>query len=125
MKRLSLAFCFALLLSPVWAVPPTLRQVNFNARREWDFPAQDIPTSTEIVFNRDVWVTLVSVTNTTAGSLTFSIIDRQGTPKALASNVVIAPNTVYVMKFDGRLCAEGVTWVASGAGLVGYIRGLL
>lgn len=76
-----------------------------------------------------LWVDQIIVANTTAGALTITIQDKQSTPRALFTTVSIAANSTYVVNLvtsdrDGGLkFTSGISWRASGAGLVGSVRG--
>jgi hypothetical protein len=82
-----------------------------------------MPTSSTALFSRDIHITEITVTNTTDGSLTFDISDRQATPLELFSNTPIAARSTYGLAFKGRWMPGGVQAVASGAGLVFSMRG--
>lgn len=123
MKLLSLALSLGLLLQ---AASPTIRLSETKQLKEYDFVPQAVGTgSAEVVFDRDVYVSFIQLTNTTGGALTVTVADRQGTPVHLLSAVSIAANTTFVIKMDPRWCPGGVTWLASGSGVTGYMRGLL
>ncbi len=82
---------------------------------------QPVPTSTTAVAVYDAYLKTVTVTNTTAGALTFTLADAQATPVAVLSAVLIAANTTYVIVFpDSYWCPGGFTVTASGAGLTFY-----
>lgn len=60
----------------------------------------------------------ISVANTTSGAITFTVKDRQTTPRNILAAVSIAGNTSYVMSWpEGIFCSSGINWSASGAGL--------
>lgn len=82
-----------------------------------------VPTSamTDVVTS-DVRLAEITLTNTTAGALTVTVQDKQGSPLAFLSAVSIAANTTYVVETPGlRYMPGGVSWQASGAGIVGYM----
>lgn len=82
---------------------------------------QAVPTSAAIVTSYDAYLKTVTVSNTTAAALTFTLADRQATPVAAMQAVSIAANTSYVIVFpDGYYCPYGFTVTASGAGLNFY-----
>jgi hypothetical protein len=79
---------------------------------------QAVPTSTTSVSTSDAWLKTITVTNTTSGSLTFTVADRQASPIAVLSAVSIAGNTSYVIVFPMLYwCPFGFTVVASSNGL--------
>jgi hypothetical protein len=96
---------------------------NSSQVSEWEIMPQAMPTSSTALFSRDVHITEITVTNTTDGSLTFDISDRQAAPLELFSNTPIAARSTFGLPFKGRLMSGGVQAVASGAGLVFSLRG--
>jgi hypothetical protein len=82
---------------------------------------QAVPTSITAVTSFDAYLQTITITNTTAGALTFTLADRQGTPVAVMSAVSIAANTTYVISFPSLYwCPSGFTVLASGVGLNFY-----
>lgn len=82
---------------------------------------QAVPTSTGVVAASDAYLKTITVTNTTAGALTFTLADRQASPIAVMSAVSIAANTTYVIVFPALYwCPGGFTALASGSGLTMY-----
>lgn len=66
----------------------------------------------------------ISIANTTAGALTFTLKDKQATPRYALAAVSIAANTTYVVAWpEGQFFSGGVNWVASGAGLEASVIG--
>ena len=77
-----------------------------------------VPTSLTAVATQDAYLKTVTVTNTTSGSLTFTLADRQASPVAVLAAVSIAGNTTYVIVFPSPYwCPSGFTALASGSGL--------
>lgn len=82
---------------------------------------QAVPTSTGNVAFVDSYLKSVTVANTTAGAITFTLADRQASPIAVLSAVSIAANTTYVIVFATPYwCPGGFTVLAGGAGLNFY-----
>lgn len=82
---------------------------------------QAVPTSTTVVGASDAYLKTITVTNTTAGALTFTLADRQASPIAVLSAVSVAANTTYLIVFPVPYwCPGGFTVAASGAGLNFY-----
>jgi hypothetical protein len=81
---------------------------------------QAVPASVTVVAIYDAYLQMVTVTNTTAGALTFTLADRQSTPVAVLSAVSIAANTTYVITFPLYWCPGGFTVLAGGSGLNFY-----
>ena len=82
-----------------------------------------VPTSLTPVTSVDSEVWLINVSNPTAGSLNFTVKDSAG--NAIIPTVPIAANseTLAVYNGTGLPAAGGVSWQASGSGLIGCIRG--
>lgn len=87
-----------------------------------------MPTVAADVTTVDTFLKQIRVSNTTAGALTITILDKQDTPRTHTPTVSIAANSVYLdVAPECILMKGGVNWVASGAGLeaeiFGYVRG--
>ena len=81
-----------------------------------------VPTSPADVTTSDARIVEVTLTNTTAGALTVTITDKQASPLAFLSAVSVAANSTYVIETPGlRYMPGGITWSASGSGIVGYV----
>lgn len=120
MRRLALTLLLSMSLS---ATVPTVRESPTKQLKEYDTGiAVAVGTSLEVISSVDVYVTFIQLTNTTAGELTVTVADRQGSPIALLSAVPIAAKTTYVIQLSPRWCSSGVTWIASGSGITGYMR---
>jgi hypothetical protein len=82
---------------------------------------QAVPTSTTAVTTVDAYIRQITVANTSAGAINFTVADRQGTPIAFVPTVAIGPNTLYVVVIPKNYWAPGgFTVLASGSGLVYY-----
>jgi hypothetical protein len=84
---------------------------------------QAVPTSTTVVAASDAYLKVITVSNPTAGAITFTLADRQGSPISVLGAVSIAANTSYIISWpDDRLywCPNGFTVTSSGAGLTFY-----
>lgn len=121
MKRLLLL----LLVSALWATPPTIRRSDLTPLRGVDFDPMLVPDVEEDVFSKSVYLTEITLTNVTAGAVVVTVKDKQGTPRNVLGPLTIAANTTYVIRFDARNCPGGVRWSADTASaVVGYMRGL-
>jgi hypothetical protein len=101
----------------------TLRNAFFNHLPQRDFDPKYVPDSSEDVFTETVYLTEITLTNVTASSVTIQILDKQAIPLAIVDATLPAKQS-YVIRFEGRYCPGGVSWVAGTASaLVGYIRG--
>lgn len=126
MKNLILAL--ALIAAPAFAAdPPTCSTATIPIctmgapAGDVQIKPQAVPTSAGTVTTYDASLKTITVTNTTAGALTFTLADRQASPIAVLSAVSVAANTTYVIVFpNGYWCPNGFTVVASGAGLNYY-----
>jgi hypothetical protein len=94
-----------------------------NSGSDVQLKPQAVPTSTTIITAQDAYLKGVTVSNPTAGAITFSLCDRQAAPICVLPAVSIAANTTYVIVWpELRLywCPFGFTATSSGAGLTYY-----
>lgn len=83
-----------------------------------------VPAVAADVVAKDAIIYQITVANTTAGALTFTVQDKDGTPSEVMDAVSIAANTTYVIAFPfGEPMVGGINWVASGVGLKASIYG--
>lgn len=88
-----------------------------------------VPTSPTDVTTVDTWVRQILVSNTTAAPITFTVKDKQSTPRNIIPTVSIAANSVslVVSAPDAIFAPGGVNWQAGGSGLeaevFGFIKG--
>jgi len=84
-----------------------------------------VPTSPTDIIAVDTYINTIWVANTTAGSLTLLVKDKQGTPATLVPTIAIAANTGTLINFGDscQYCPGGVTWSASNTGLVASVFG--
>ena len=81
-----------------------------------------VPTSTADVVTGDVRVNVITLTNTTGSAITVTVSDKQTSPLDFLTAVSVAANSTYVVEIpDMRLFPGGVSWSASGSGMVGYM----
>jgi hypothetical protein len=92
---------------------------------DYEITPQQVPTSATDMCSQDVHITEIVLTNNTAGAITVSFADKQGTPVPLLPDAVSVPSyTVIAFEFPrGALMVGGITWSASGAGLWARVRG--
>jgi hypothetical protein len=77
---------------------------------------QAVPTTLTTVTSYDSLLDQLTISNTTAGSITVTVQDRQASPVAVLA-APIAAGTTYVISFPkGYLCPGGFAVQASGAG---------
>lgn len=66
----------------------------------------------------------IVICNTTAGAVTFTLKDKQATPRNILTAVSIAANTTYIVSWpEGQYCEGGINWVASATGLEASVVG--
>lgn len=92
-------------------------QINHTNRVAVPALAADVTTKDSIIYQ-------IVIVNTTAGAITITVKDKDGTPSELLPTVNIAANTTYIAVFPyGEHMVGGINWVASGAGLKARIYG--
>lgn len=80
--------------------------------RAWPSASTDLATST-------VFITQLTIRNPTAGTLTFTIADKAGSPLTVYNAHSLAAGAEYTIRTpDGMRFSGGMTTSASGAGLV-------
>ena len=83
-----------------------------------------IPAESEVVFESDVWLEEITLTNRSDGGVSVTVADRQEAPLEILPAVYIPGHSYYGVRFGARFCPGGCTWVASAAdAVVGYLRG--
>lgn len=72
----------------------------------------------------DCNVESIEVQNSTAGTITLTIQDKQTSAKKLWDAVAVDSGQIFEVRYegDGR-CSKGVSWQASATGLVGRLYG--
>jgi hypothetical protein len=79
---------------------------------------QAVPTAAAIVTGISAHLKNVTVSNPTAGALTFTLTDQQAAPIAAIPAVSIPANDTVIFSWPFEyLCPGGFTVLASGAGL--------
>jgi DNA-binding protein len=117
-----------LLLAFGWLHSATITAPNFevtpaNLNIQETTPAL-IPAVDTTVYAKNIWLSEITLTNISAGTVTVTVQDKQTTPREVLSAVSIAAHTTYVIQFGSRYCPNGVSWSASsGTAVVGYLRG--
>lgn len=101
---------------------------NFPAK-ELARGLQAVPTSLTTIpgATDDCYIFQIVVSNTSAGSLNFTLQDNQGTPKILYNAVPVDPSAPLFFSLDelGVMFKTGAKWQASGAGLVAEVVGVV
>ena len=83
-----------------------------------------VPTSTAARTTKTTDVSRISVTNTTASTITYTFTDGSDVVKANISAIPIDPGTAVDFEFRAPIrCDAGIKDVASGAGLLVDIFG--
>lgn len=83
-----------------------------------------VPAVSADLATKDAMIWQIHVSNPTAGAITFTVTDKQATPRNVLPVVSIAANTAYVISWpEGLFCDSGVAWVASGVGLEAAVIG--
>ena len=84
-----------------------------------------VPTSPTDLTTVDTWIRQIYVSNPTGGSITFTVKDKQSTPRNVLGAVAIAANSTSLVMIcpDGLYCPGGVNWSAGGAGLEAEVFG--
>ena len=77
-----------------------------------------VPTVAADVFAKDGQMFQISITNGTAGDLTITVLDKQGTPRGVMRATTVKANSTVSFNWDeGITLSGGMNWVASGVGL--------
>lgn len=83
-----------------------------------------VPAVAADLATTDATIWQIMVCNTTAGAITFTVTDKQATPRYILPAVSIAGNTTYIVSWpEGQYCDSGISWVASGVGLQASLVG--
>lgn len=83
-----------------------------------------VPTSGTDLTTTDTWINQIVLANTTAGSVTVTIADKQGSPLTLVPTVTLSANTLYITVFPFAIkMVGGINWQASGSGVTAEIFG--
>lgn len=87
--------------------------------------AKVIPNaSSETLKAVDCYVSSIDICNETAGALTVTITDNQGTPVEFLKDASIAAKATVSINFNNlRKFKGGIIWQASAAGLNGQLEG--
>ena len=83
-----------------------------------------VPAVATDLTTTDTRIWQITVANTTAGALTFTLKDKQATPRYICAAVSIAANTTYILAWpEGQFGSSGLNWSGSGAGLEASVVG--
>lgn len=101
----------------VYPLPYTLPNHEHHSRGP-------VPTSDTDLVTKTIFVDQITVTNGTAGTITFTVKDKQSTARAVidANNIDAGETVTFDLGFVK--CENGISWSASGAGLTASVRGL-
>ncbi len=84
-----------------------------------------VPTSPTAATSVDAYIVTLTITNTTAGAITFTLTDQQASPTDLMTAVSIAANSTYIVPIPNGAyiwCPGGFKVSAGGAGLNWYAK---
>lgn len=81
----------------------------------------EIPTSPEDIVAENVYLEYVHLTKGTSGSAVVTINDKQGTPLEVFRTIVDSQAPISWQP-KRRYCPGGITWSASGTGVIGYVQ---
>lgn len=123
---LKLGAVFILLLT-LGALAPVLINAASNSTRN-SFPSRrvqpdpgNMSNSLTPVTTADTWVFQITIANKTAGAVTATVQDAQGTPVCILCAVSIAANTTYVIAFpEGQKFESGLSVQASANNSLNY-----
>lgn len=101
----------------------TLDPLPNDFKKEMKTGLVAVPTSLGTLATVDVLVDQLYLRNTSAGSLTVNVCDRSGTPKCVidTGQTITAGQILMFTWPKGEMFRSGLTWVASGSGIVGSI----
>ena len=82
-----------------------------------------VPTGSTALVSVDAFIFQISVSNTTGGSLTFLVTDKNSTGAiTLVPTVPIPANTIIIMSWpEGVKMNGGIQWQAGGSGLTAEV----
>lgn len=82
-----------------------------------------VPNSATDLATKDCTLYSVNICNTTAGAVTFTLTDKQSTPRNVFKAQSIAANTTLAVSWnEGIPMSGGLAWTASAAtSLEGYV----
>lgn len=84
-----------------------------------------VPTSPADVVAFTTFLFQISVANTTASPITFTVKDKQTVPLNIIPTQSIAANVTVVFSWpEGLKCLGGVNWTSGGAGLQAEVFGV-
>ena len=86
-------------------------------------PLAAVPTTVGVVASATTCVTIVALNNTTAGTLTVTVSDNQGSPINDILTFSIPAYSQVIQPLGGVQFTSGVKWVASNTGVTGAVLG--
>ena len=101
---------------------PTVKIADLYQLTPKDIVPVAVPTSAEDVSVGDLYLEELQFTNTSGAALTITVTDKQGSPLSILDTMSIDTKALYIMSFHSRWCPGGLRWVASGSGIVGYVK---
>jgi hypothetical protein len=105
---------FSELTPPLYAASRST--LNTFGRTQISQDLQIVPDSATDLTTTDTWIFQLTVTNTTASAVTFTVKDRATSAKTLMS-VSIAANTMYVVVWpEGQKMKGGINWLSGTTG---------
>jgi hypothetical protein len=119
MKRI--AFALFLVLAVALMAQINVLTSRPILKREFDLDAVFIPATPTTIINQNIWLTSLTLTNTTTTDVQCSIDDLQGSPIPLIPNTVngaIPSGSVYAFSFDKTKMTGGVRWSCATGGVI-------
>jgi hypothetical protein len=129
MKRISIIlFLAAAAAALVWMPPHVHAQavvaypINFSQHQQTT--PGFVPNTITDVWTQDVYLEALTLSNESSSTVTCTIQDKQGTPRAYFKTVSLAANTTYNdAHVPSRWFPGGLSWSCSAASAVtGYLR---
>lgn len=122
MKRTFVTVTLLMFAALAFAVTPTLISLPNNLVFV-EIKPMAVPTSSTSACDSTIWLDSITFSNTTAGDLTVTVVDQQGSPVTALSAVTVAAHSFTVAKLWSYRMEGGFKWTASGAGVNGYFTG--
>lgn len=122
MKRTIVTVTLLVLACVAFGAAPTLITLPNNLVFV-EIKPMAVPTSSTAACDSTIWLDSITFTNTTAGSLTVTVADQQGSPITVLAAVAVPANSFTVAKVWSYRMEGGFKWTASGAGVNGFFNG--
>ena len=128
MKRLLLALLFSAgLVTCAHAQAPAMEVPDTHVYLGWYVPLQPVATTAAQKISRSAFLDYAHFANTSASTITITLMDLgtncSGSPCSFWPAITVLPNQVFTVNLNGLNSQGGLTWVASAAGVNGWLRG--